>query len=149
MNTEQELNKAMAEANNAAVKLVATYLAPAGTILINVNGTAGKSPKCPNCGPWINHWHILSDKEIPDDGDCSIKDCDGLTEKKDGKPRRKQVIEGCHVKIKGEDGVVYIAPLCHGCNLSPDGTELTLKRSTILVKANVRESCGKLINENR
>jgi len=132
---------------NALAKKQSCLDVPAGTVLINVNGSSEKSEECPNCGAWINHWHELSGEEIPDDGDCSIKDCKGLTMEKEGKPQRKQVIDGCHVKIKGRGNTVYIAPLCHGCNTRPDGTELTLQRGITLVKANVQESCGKLSAE--
>lgn len=132
---------------NQKVKKNSCKPVSAGTILINVNGTAKKSPTCPNCGAWINHWHMLSDQQIPSDGDCPIKGCDGLTKKDGDKPQKKQVIEGCHVRIKDGGDIVYIAPLCHGCNMSADGTELELDRDITLVRANVHGSCGKLVDD--
>lgn len=133
--------------DNQVVKENSCKKVSAGTILINANGSAEKSPSCPNCGTWINHWHVLSGLPVPPDGDCPIKDCDGLTKKEGDKPRKKQVVEGCHVRIKNGGNIVYIAPLCHGCNMSADGTELELDRDITLVRANVQGSCGKLVDD--
>lgn len=113
---------------------------PAGTILINVNGSSEISAKCENCGSWIKHWEKLSDKTSPEAGDCAVVGCNGKTEK-----GRKADIEGCHVRIKDPDeNRTFIAPLCECCNHKAKNSELTLKRETVLVWANVSATCAKL-----
>lgn len=113
---------------------------PAGTILLNREGTATKSPRCPNCGSWINHWHRLSGQQVPNAGCCAIKDCSGRTN--DGKLAS---IEGCHVTIKdSDDKRVFIAPICKCCNQKKDGEELVLSRAMTLVWSNVQETCDML-----
>ena len=125
---------------NDIIKIISQEFVPAGTVLVNRNGTAKKSPKCPNCGSWIKHWETLSEKDSPPAGDCAIVGCKGKT--KDGKLAE---IEGCHVIIKNSDDKrVFIAPLCKCCNNKADGTELNLSRDMILVHANVQETCGSL-----
>lgn len=123
---------------NASVRLKSIKEVPSGTVLVNKNGTAEKSPSCRNCGPWIHHWEVLSLGVSPEDGECPV--CDGITE--DGK---KAKIVGCHVKIRDEKGdKVYIAPLCQCCNSRADGAELILRQGVKLVWANVAETCSKL-----
>ena len=36
------------EVANEIIKVFSQELVPAGTVLVNLNGTAKKSPKCPN-----------------------------------------------------------------------------------------------------
>lgn len=125
---------------NEIIKIISQEFAPAGTVLVNRNGTAKKSPKCPNCGSWIKHWETLSDENAPMAGDCAVVGCTGKTE--DGELAE---IEGCHVMIKGSDNKrVFIAPLCKCCNNKADGAELELSRDMILVRANVQETCEEL-----
>ena len=131
------------EVANEIIKFISQEFVPAETVLVNRNGTAKKSPKCPNCGPWIKHWETLSENDVPLAGDCAVVGCTGRT--KDGKLAE---IEGCHVMIKGSDDKrVFIAPLCKCCNNKEDGTELKLSRDMILVRANVKETCGELKKE--
>ena len=126
--------------DNITVKNNARITVPKGTVLINKNGSSKTSKVCPNCGTWISHWKKLSGKDLPKDGDCAVAMCDGKT--KNGHLAK---IEGCHVIIKGEtDNSVYIAPLCESCNHCAEGTNLQLKRDTVLVRANVSETCSKL-----
>lgn len=142
----QEENKYMsissnAIIDNALVRYNACKKIPAGTVLLNRNGTADQSPRCPNCGAWINHWHVMSQEVIPEDGCCVV--CKGVD--KDG---NKQPIEGCHVMLTDpHDRRVFIAPLCKMCN-AKHGQQLTLSRQVTLVWANSSETCGKLQNEN-
>lgn len=125
---------------NEIIKMLSQEFVPAETVLINRNGTAKKSPNCPNCGSWIRHWQTLSGESIPANGDCAVVGCKGIT--KEGKPAE---IVGCHVMRKDDkDKKVYIAPLCECCNNKADGTELVLSRNMTLVYANVQETCGKL-----
>jgi hypothetical protein len=128
------------EVANEIIKVFSQEFVPAGTVLVNRNGTAKKSLKCSNCGSWIKHWETLSEQDAPSAGDCAVVGCTGRT--KDGKLAE---IEGCHVMIKDSDVKrVFIAPLCKCCNNKEDGTELKLSRAMILVHANVQETCGKL-----
>ena len=127
------------ENHNENVKMRSRRAVPAGTVLINRNGTSKRSDRCDNCGAWIQHWNVLSGDPIPSVGDCPIVGCDGKS--KDGVV---QPIEGCHVMIKGEGQTVYIAPLCKSCNHRADGEEMVLGRETTLVLANMAASCGKL-----
>lgn len=130
--------------SDAIIKIFSQEFVPAETVLVNRNGTAKKSPKCPNCGPWIKHWETLSEKAAPSAGDCAVVGCTGRT--KDGKLAE---IEGCHVMIKdSDDKRVFIAPLCKCCNNKADGTELKLSRGITLVWANMQETCGKLTEGN-
>ena len=133
------------EVANETIKIFSQKFVPAGTVLINRNGTAKKSRECPNCGPWIRHWETLSDKNAPGAGDCAVAGCTGKT--KNGKLAE---IEGCHVMIKGSDDKrVFIAPLCECCNNRADGAELVLARCMTLVHANVEETCEKLKPEDK
>ena len=126
--------------NNALIKVSSREKVPAFTLVVNCRGDSDRSPRCPNCGSWIQHWKILSGEEIPNAGDCATRGCSGKTE--DGLPAP---IVGCHVRIKGaNDQCEYIAPLCQRCN-NNKGATLMLGRETTLVRANVSESCGQLI----
>lgn len=137
----RNMSKLIADCINILrAKEEACVVVPAGTVLLNREGTATKSPRCPNCGSWINHWHRLSGQQVPSAGCCAIKDCTGC--KKDGKLAS---IEGCHVTIKGcKDQRVFIAPICQCCNHKADEAELVLSKSMTLVWSNVQETCGKL-----
>lgn len=126
--------------NNARIVMSSHEEFPALTVVVNCNGDSDRSPSCPNCGPWIQHWHALSGERIPAAGDCATLGCDGKTE--GGLPAP---IVGCHVRIKdAEDQSEYIAPLCQCCN-NKKGSALTLRRATTLVHANVSKTCSKLI----
>ena len=130
--------------SDAIIKIFSQEFVPAGTVLVNRNGTAKKSQKCSNCGPWIKHWETLSEQDAPSAGDCAVVGCTGRT--KGGKLAE---IEGCHVMIKdSDDKRVFIAPLCKCCNNKADGTELKLSRGITLVWANMQETCGKLTEGN-
>ncbi len=122
---------------NGSVEKTLCVHVPANTVLLNRNGTSKRSPQCPNCGPWIDHWHKFSNENVPSAGCCAIKGCTGRT--KDGHLAR---IEGCHVTIKGHtDQRVFIAPICQCCNHEPDGAEMVLARPMTLVWSNVQDTC--------
>ena len=126
--------------HNALIGMIAQEKVPAFTIVVNCTGDSDRSPNCPNCGSWIQHWHTLSGERIPVMGDCATLGCDGRTE--DGKPAP---IVGCHVRIaNAPDHSEYVAPLCQCCN-NKHGAKLILSRSTTLVRANVSETCSKLM----
>ena len=133
-----------AEEQNDKIRAASCIEVPKGTVLINRNGTSKTSPKCKNCGAWIDHWHELSGLPIPADGDCPVEGCDGCS-----KEGVIQPIEGCHVMIKGEGKMVYIAPLCKPCNHLADGAEMTLSRATLLVQANVAQTCDRLVDTSK
>ena len=125
---------------DALVKVSSRKKVPAFTVVVNCKGDSVRSPRCPNCGPWIQHWCTLSGERVPAAGDCATLGCDGKTE--NGLPAP---IVGCHVRIKNaEDQSEYIAPLCQCCN-SRKGATLILSRSTTLVHANVSETCSKIV----
>lgn len=126
--------------NDWIVKHSSCKIVKQGSVLVNRNNTSEESPSCPKCGTWIDHWQKLSEQNIPNDGDCAIKGCNGRT--KDGELAR---IEGCHVMIKGDaDKQVYIAPLCSSCNHKAIDTELVVDRDITLVHANFNATCAKL-----
>lgn len=125
--------------NNMLVKKDAIKKVVAFTTVHNENGTADKSPRCSNCGPWKEHWHKISEEAIPRDGCCAVFGCTGLDSK-----GNKHPIEGCHVTIKNSsDDRVYIVPLCKGCN-AKHGKDLILGKGMTLVWANVASTCGRL-----
>jgi hypothetical protein len=95
----------------------------------NVKGSSKKSPKCPNCGSWINHWKKLCglDSVSADNQKCAVYACDNPAE------------DGAHIENNDVSGI-YIAPMCHKCN-EKDGM-FTLEDKTILVVSNVSNSCG-------
>lgn len=126
--------------NNALVAVSSQKKVPAFTVVVNCEGNSDRSPRCPNCGPWIQHWHILARERIPVAGDCATLGCNGKTE--EGLPAP---IVGCHVRIKNaEDQYEYITPLCKCCN-NKKGATLILRRATTLIRANVSETCSKLM----
>jgi len=128
-------------ANNALIMMSSQKEAPALTEVVNCEGNSDRSPRCPNCGSWIKHWHVLSGESFPVAGDCATLGCNGMTE--EGLPAP---IVGCHVRIKGaKDQYEYIAPLCQSCN-NKKGASLTLGRTTTLVRANVSETCSQLMD---
>ena len=127
--------------NNALIMEFSRARVSAVTAVVNCCGDSDRSPRCPNCGSWIQHWHALSGERIPAVGDCATLGCDGKM--KDGFPAP---IVGCHVRIKdADDQSEYIAPLCQCCN-NKKGVTLILSRSTTLVRANTSETCSKLMD---
>lgn len=125
--------------SNCAVRVNSCVTVPARTVLLNRNGTADQSPFCPNCHSWINHWHVMTNRDIPLEGDCAT--CNGLDEWGNKLP-----IEGCHVMLSdSNDRRVFIAPLCKKCN-SKHGERLTLSKPITLVWANSTQTCGMLQN---
>lgn len=93
----------------------------------NVVGSAGRSPSCPNCGPWIEHWQLLSGHVH---STCSVKGCNNPAS------------VGAHVTILFSlDDKQHIIPMCSEHN-GKHGGVLEAKPGTIFVRANVAESCG-------
>ena len=125
--------------NNCEVRANSCVPASTRTVLLNRNGTADQSPACPNCHSWINHWHVMTNRDIPMEGDCAT--CDGYDENGNKLP-----IEGCHVMlVDSNDRRVFIAPLCKKCN-GRHGAQLTLVKPVTLVWANASQTCGRLQN---
>jgi hypothetical protein len=90
----------------------------------NINGTSQNA--CP-CGSWIAHWEKFSGRKAEY---CSVSTCLNKAE------------DGAHVqRANSSDEKWYIIPLCKAHNHTAD--ELAILDSTLLVHANVRETCGK------
>lgn len=103
----------------------------------NVNGSGSKSPKCPNCGNWIDHWKNISGEKGET---CSIVGC---TEKVTDIQR----MHGAHTLrpyAKNDDykNHQYIIPMCPSHN-GKRNEEMKVKANITFVRANVAESCGK------
>lgn len=91
----------------------------------NVNGTSDN--KC-NCGSWLDHWKKFSRQSLP--SHCVEKSCTNPPE------------VGAHVqKDSSYDSGWYIIPLCQKHNAKT--ASLEIMDSTVLVSANVAETCGK------
>ncbi len=92
----------------------------------NVNGTSDNTCKCSS---WLAHWKNFGGGTIP--SYCSEKSCTA-------KPT-----VGAHVqKDSSTDRGWYIVPLCDAHN-KRTGKSLELVDSTVLVSANVSQTCGK------
>jgi hypothetical protein len=92
----------------------------------NVNGTSDNTCKC---GTWLAHWKKFGGGTIP--SYCSEKVC----------PSKPTV--GAHVqKDSLTDRSWYIVPLCDAHN-KQTRMSLELVDSTMLVSANVSQTCGK------
>jgi RNA polymerase subunit RPABC4/transcription elongation factor Spt4 len=96
----------------------------------NVEGSS-KTPKCPNCGVWINHWKnyckldsIEMTKALQK---CSVYGCNGVGD------------NGAHIQ-NPDANEIYIVPMCGSCN--PHNGKFTLKDKTIVVIADPKKSCG-------
>lgn len=90
----------------------------------NINGTSENTCKC---GSWQNHWVKFGGKSVPTY--CSESSCTG-----------KDLV-GAHVqKDSSSDKSWYIVPLCKKHNAKSD--TLTISDSTVLVSANVSQTCG-------
>lgn len=97
-------------------------------IVQNVKGSSERSPKCPNCGPWIQHWKILTGKEPKR---CAVHHC-----------KETANLVGGHVKSAAEkEGGWFIVPLCRDHNNKPG--RYNIIKDTPQAPANVAESCGK------
>lgn len=99
----------------------------------NVVGSSKTSPKCANCGDWIDHWNQFSGKLT---GDCRIKGC------------TNKATVGAHVtrplaKDKNLHTHHYIIPMCREHN-GKHGEEFDTKDHVTFVWANVAETCSKL-----
>lgn len=98
----------------------------------NVVGSSKTSPKCANCGTWIDHWFRFSGKAT---GDCRVKGC------------ANKATVGAHVTrpIATQEELRthhYIIPMCAEHN-GMHGAELDTKDHVTFVRANVAETCGK------
>ena len=94
--------------------------------VINVNGTSQN--RC-RCGSWLDHWKRFSGSSLP--MYCSETSC------------RKKPTTGAHVQSDGPvNGDWYIVPLCDDHNRRT-GKTLELVAGTILVRANVHQTCEK------
>ena len=92
----------------------------------NINGTSCN--KC-SCGSWLDHWKNFSGQSLP-------LYC------REGACREKPEV-GAHVQKSGmTDKKWYIVPLCKTHN-SQTGKSIEIMESSILVSANVQETCGK------
>lgn len=91
----------------------------------NINGTSSNVCKC---GSWLKHWEKYSKKNVPTY--CSVTSC----------MQKPEV--GAHVqKDSSTDKSWYIVPFCQKCN-KETGKSLTVGDSTVLVSANVNNTCG-------
>lgn len=97
----------------------------------NEKGSHDRSPQCPNCGAWKNHWEKLTGKIWPDT--CCRVNCDN------------KATDGGHIVFAGDiTGRCYIVPLCSSCNgLSPN-QHYTIKAGTVMISANCSDTCDKL-----
>jgi len=94
----------------------------------NKSGTGGR--KCP-CGSWENHWNKFSGKKF-EEQNCANEKCSSKAE------------HGSHVYNTNFSGAKeWIVPFCAKCNLAEEGKTFTLRDDTIIVNANVGETCGK------
>ncbi|WP_027360729.1 hypothetical protein [Desulforegula conservatrix] len=92
----------------------------------NINGTSDNTCKC--SGGWIKHWVNFGGKTLP--LYCSEISC------------TETDLVGAHVqKDSSTDKNWYIVPLCKKHNAKTDS--LTIVDGTVLVSANVSETCGK------
>jgi hypothetical protein len=103
---------------------------------MKVKNLKGTSPNVCNCGSWLNHWknfrniYAISKTLLPKQIRCSVISCPNLAEL------------GGHVqKVNSNDKDWYIIPLCDRCN-KKEGEELDIDNNTVLVSANVSETCG-------
>ncbi|MFL5786505.1 MAG: hypothetical protein ACJ748_00500, partial [Flavisolibacter sp.] len=80
-----------------------------------------------SCGTWIDHWVRHSKQSKP--SFCAVVKCWGTD------------VVGAHVRKTGIDKTVYIAPICHSCNMLSG--ELLIPDTTILVSATASDKCGK------
>ena len=91
----------------------------------NINGTSAHD--C-GCGSWLQHWKNFSGQSLP--SSCRESACRNAPE------------VGAHVqKDSTTDKGWYIVPLCSKHNAK--ATELSIMDSTVLVSANVSETCAK------
>jgi hypothetical protein len=95
----------------------------------NLGGSSSKSPSCPNCGSWLNHWSSNGGGKIP--SSCSVKGC-----------TEDNVVGGHVIKVSIVDKKRYIIPICKKCN-GRNNVIFDIKESRKLVLANVDETCGK------
>lgn len=97
----------------------------------NEKGSSLRSPKCPNCGSWKKHWEKLS--RIKDPILCSNLDC------------CKTATVGGHVVFaNAKTGPKFIIPLCESCNGISSDEIYTIRKGTIMVSANCKDTCDKL-----
>jgi len=93
----------------------------------NKGGAPDASPKCANCGLWIDHWKRAKGEEPP--GECSASDC-----------KKRIPLEGAQVqKSMGIDKSLFIVPLCHDCSSRHDEFYVDSSR---LAPAST-DACGK------
>jgi hypothetical protein len=99
----------------------------------NKGGTTERSPKCPNCGSWLQHWKNFCglDAVDADNQDCAVYDCQNKAD------------DGAHVHNPDEDGE-WIVPMCKECNHPSNTGNFALKDKTVAVSANVAATCGTL-----
>ena len=106
-----------------------SYTATKEYCVKNVKGSSEKSPKCGNCGPWIDHWQNMSGKIAIE---CAVVGCDSCAE------------VGAHVtrpKAQNDDYKThpYIIPMCRSHN-GEHGKVLKSKPGTTFVWAS-QEAC--------
>jgi hypothetical protein len=91
----------------------------------NVDGTSDHTCKC---GSWLDHWKNFGGKTLP--ASCRESSCTKAPE------------VGAHVqKDSSTDKAWYIVPLCNGHNKKSES--LDIMDSSVLVSANVSQTCGK------
>lgn len=92
----------------------------------NINGTSQNTCKC---GTWLEHWKNFSNQSLP--SHCVEKSC------------YQKPMVGAHVqKDNSSDNNWYIIPLCNSHN-NETGKSLDIMDGTVLVSANVAETCGR------
>ena len=95
---------------------------------MRVKNLTGTTPNRCSCGSWLVHWKNFSRRPAKD---CSVIRCPG------------SATVGGHVqKDSPADRNWYVVPLCDSCN-SNRGQDLEIYNTTVLVPANVKETCEK------
>lgn len=98
----------------------------------NVAGSAKRSPKCPNCGPWKDHWKMFSKDPWPTK--CSVLTCNALADR------------GGHVvDANDKRNREYIVPMCEKCNGKSPDDKFMLDIGTVMISANCSDTCDKFI----
>lgn len=101
-------------------------------LFANVEGSSVKSPECPNCGPWKNHWKEFS--KVPWPNKCSVSTCNEIADR------------GGHVVCSGDKrGRRYIVPMCKVCNGKSPDKDFALDFGTVMISANCSDTCDKFI----
>lgn len=94
----------------------------------NINGTGSNICKC---GSWLKHWENYNPEGQSIPTYCPADDC----------LNRSEI--GAHVLLENSNSW-YIVPFCKECN-AQRGKSLIVSDSISLASANIRKTCGKII----